>query len=140
MILYKVVEDVSSCLGDSSLEMTQHIASNHMDMCRFSGVHDVEYRKVVAALELIQKQIAEGFASSASPGSCVAFVTLIHLANFTRDELGTRRRLPAKIAGISAVSRNGCSLCNNKNSSYQNMQMVVQETPISRLARYQQDH
>ena len=131
---------MSSCLGDSSLEMTQHIASNHMDMCRFSGVHDVEYRKVVAALELIQKQIAEGFANSASPGSCAAFVTLIHLANFTRDELGNRRRLPAKLAGISAVSRNGCSLCNNKNSSYQNMQMVAQETPISRLARYQQDH
>lgn len=105
-----------------------------MDMCRFSGVHDVEYRKVVAALELVQKQIAEGSANSTSPGSCTAFVTLIHLVNFTRDQLGTRQRLPAKFAGISTVSRNGCSLCNNKNSSYQNVQMVAQETQILRLA------
>ena len=112
---------MSSCLGDSSLEMTRHIARNHMDMCRFSGVHDVEYLKVVAALELIQKQIAEGSKNSASLGSCAAFVTLIHLVNFIRDELDTRRRVPAKSAGISTVSRYGCSLCNNKNSSYQNL-------------------
>ena len=88
---------MSSCLGDSSLEMTRHIARNHMDMCRFSGVHDVEYLKVVAALKLIQKQIAEGSINSASPGSCAAFVTLIHLVNFTRDELDTRRRVPANL-------------------------------------------
>ncbi|KAL9002530.1 MAG: hypothetical protein Q9188_004542 [Gyalolechia gomerana] len=55
----KVVEDVSSCLGDPSLEVTQHIASNHMDMCRFSGLYDHEYRKVVAAFARIKAQIAE---------------------------------------------------------------------------------
>lgn len=51
------MEDVSSCLGDSSLEMTQHIASNHMDMCRFDDLDDREYRKVAAALEHIQKKV-----------------------------------------------------------------------------------
>ncbi|OQV08393.1 NACHT domain-containing protein [Cladophialophora immunda] len=49
----KVVEDVSSCLSDSSLEITQHIANDHMDMCRFSGIHDVEYRKVAAAIRRV---------------------------------------------------------------------------------------
>ncbi|KAL8941011.1 MAG: hypothetical protein Q9216_002491 [Gyalolechia sp. 2 TL-2023] len=55
----KVVEDVSSCLGDPSLETTQHIASNHMDMCRFGAVSDLEYRKVVAAFQLIEVRIRE---------------------------------------------------------------------------------
>ncbi|KAL8939899.1 MAG: hypothetical protein Q9211_002527 [Gyalolechia sp. 1 TL-2023] len=39
--------------------MTQHIASNHMDMCRFSGLDDHEYRKVVAAFGRIKAQITE---------------------------------------------------------------------------------
>ncbi|RYP34128.1 hypothetical protein DL768_011069 [Monosporascus sp. mg162] len=47
----KVVEDTSSYLGCPSIEVTQHIASNHMDMCRFSSLNDTEYRKVAAALE-----------------------------------------------------------------------------------------
>ncbi|KAL9632012.1 MAG: hypothetical protein Q9204_003977 [Flavoplaca sp. TL-2023a] len=55
----KVVEDVSSCLGDPSLEMTQHIASDHMDMCRFSGVQDHEYRKVVGALDFVKARISQ---------------------------------------------------------------------------------
>ncbi|KAJ9614164.1 hypothetical protein H2200_002300 [Cladophialophora chaetospira] len=46
----KVVEDVSSCLADATLEVAQHIADNHMNMCRFSELHDVEYRKVAAAV------------------------------------------------------------------------------------------
>ena len=47
--------------------MTQHIASNHMEMCRFGRVDDVEYRKVVAALELVQTRIASGVSVSESP-------------------------------------------------------------------------
>ncbi|KAL8344433.1 hypothetical protein RB601_004802 [Gaeumannomyces tritici] len=46
----KVVEDTSSSLH-SPIEITQHIANDHMDMCRFSGLLDVEYRKVAAALQ-----------------------------------------------------------------------------------------
>ena len=32
------------------IEITQGIASNHMEMCRFKGEDDVEYKKVAAAL------------------------------------------------------------------------------------------
>ncbi|KAL8405709.1 hypothetical protein RB596_004537 [Gaeumannomyces avenae] len=46
----KVVEDTSSSLH-SPIEVTQHIANDHMDMCRFSGLLDVEYRKVAAVLQ-----------------------------------------------------------------------------------------
>ena len=42
---------MSSCFGDASLEITQHIADNHMDMCRFETSIDIEYLKVVAAIE-----------------------------------------------------------------------------------------
>ncbi|KAF4632474.1 hypothetical protein G7Y89_g5651 [Cudoniella acicularis] len=53
----KVVDDMTSCLSDPGIEIAQHIASNHMDMCRFHGLNDVEYQKVAGALERIQKCI-----------------------------------------------------------------------------------
>ena len=65
----QVVEDISSCLGDSTLEITQHIANNHMEMCRFNGLRDSEYQKVAAALDKIQKRISGGYADLASPSS-----------------------------------------------------------------------
>jgi len=49
----KVVEDDSSRLDDPSIETTRHISRNHMDMCRFSGTEDSEYRKVAAAIERV---------------------------------------------------------------------------------------
>ncbi|KAK5304595.1 hypothetical protein LTR99_003658 [Exophiala xenobiotica] len=49
----KVVEDSASCLNDATIETVQHIASNHMEMCRFSGINDPEYTKVAAAVERI---------------------------------------------------------------------------------------
>ncbi|KAL9607938.1 MAG: hypothetical protein Q9167_007199 [Letrouitia subvulpina] len=48
--------------------MAQYIASNHMDMCRFSRFHDPEYRKVVAALDYIQRHITKTSAGLAPPG------------------------------------------------------------------------
>ncbi|KAL8876643.1 MAG: hypothetical protein Q9198_005197, partial [Flavoplaca austrocitrina] len=63
----KVVEDVSSCLGDPSLEMTQHIASDHMEMCRFSGIQNHEYRKVVGALDFVKARISEQQMDSEPP-------------------------------------------------------------------------
>ncbi|KAI1091145.1 hypothetical protein F5B19DRAFT_285669 [Rostrohypoxylon terebratum] len=45
----KVVEDTSSCLGCPTIEVTQYIEANHMQMCRFTGF-DKEYEKVAAAL------------------------------------------------------------------------------------------
>ncbi|KAI9765884.1 MAG: hypothetical protein M1839_005287 [Geoglossum umbratile] len=59
----KVVDDTSSCLSDPVIEVTQHIAKNHMDMCRFGDSSDVEYRKVVAALSRVQEAIIESSTS-----------------------------------------------------------------------------
>lgn len=58
------MDDTASCLNDLGIEVTQHIATNHMDMCRFSGLDDVEYGKVVGALN----RILEAPAKSAPPG------------------------------------------------------------------------
>ncbi|KAK3329184.1 hypothetical protein B0H66DRAFT_15304 [Apodospora peruviana] len=52
----KVVEDGSSDLGLES-ETTEHIGRNHMDMCRFTGPEDFEYRKVAAVLDRIRRVI-----------------------------------------------------------------------------------
>ena len=72
---------MSSCLGDASLEMTSHIARNHMDMCRFSGLQDDEYRKVVAALTYIQQRITEGSADTAPPlGLQATFIDIFRFA------------------------------------------------------------
>ncbi|KAK8071197.1 SesB protein [Apiospora hydei] len=49
----KVVEDTSSYLNAPDLEVTEHIFQNHMEMCRFVGPHDPEYRKVAAAISRI---------------------------------------------------------------------------------------
>ncbi|KAH6665426.1 hypothetical protein B0J14DRAFT_492244, partial [Halenospora varia] len=46
----KVVEDTSSYLNCPSIEVSEHIRQNHMDICRFKGLDDVEYKKVAAAL------------------------------------------------------------------------------------------
>ncbi|KAL8372110.1 hypothetical protein RB595_001754 [Gaeumannomyces hyphopodioides] len=49
----KVVEDASSCLGDATVEVTEHIASNHMDMCRFSSTSHPDYLKFAFALRRV---------------------------------------------------------------------------------------
>ncbi|KAL1608072.1 hypothetical protein SLS60_003011 [Paraconiothyrium brasiliense] len=46
----KVVEDTSSYLNLPAREVSEHIERNHMEMCRFTGIDDVEYRKVSRAL------------------------------------------------------------------------------------------
>ncbi len=53
----KVVEDQSSCLNIPALETPRFISSNHMDMCRFSGLQDPEYGKVAAVMERILETI-----------------------------------------------------------------------------------
>ncbi|KAH0553285.1 hypothetical protein GP486_006582, partial [Trichoglossum hirsutum] len=55
----KVVEDISSTFGDPTIEIAQHIAGNHMDMCRFKGLDDREYEKVAAALSRIYQVIED---------------------------------------------------------------------------------
>ena len=55
----QVVEDVSSTLNLPAVEVTEHIGRNHMDMCRFTGPDDVEYKKVAAALHRMTQSIPE---------------------------------------------------------------------------------
>ncbi|KAN0072886.1 hypothetical protein V8E54_009000 [Elaphomyces granulatus] len=72
----KVVDDESSRLHDP-IETARHIGSNHMDMCRFSGTGDPQYRTVAAAIErVLQNLLAKlqpGMESdnSAGPGTPV---------------------------------------------------------------------
>ncbi|PKS12515.1 hypothetical protein jhhlp_000722 [Lomentospora prolificans] len=61
----KVVEDVSSCLDDPIVETKQHIASDHMDMCRFSGADDPEYFKVAAAMKFLLEPLGKPAANCA---------------------------------------------------------------------------
>ena len=112
-------------MGDSSLEITQYIASNHINICRFSGFYDVEYRKVITALKYVQKRIIEESANLVSLDSCAAFVTLIYLIDYIRNKLNTRRRLLISFYEISTISRNRRSLCDNKNGLYQNVQIIA---------------
>ncbi|KAK8102552.1 hypothetical protein PG984_015698 [Apiospora sp. TS-2023a] len=46
----KVVDDTSSYINAPEIEVTEHIGQNHMEMCRFVGPCDTEYRKVSAAV------------------------------------------------------------------------------------------
>ena len=56
----KVVEDTSSYLNLPTVEVTEHIGRNHMEMCRFTGPNDVEYKKVASALRRITSSIPDG--------------------------------------------------------------------------------
>ncbi|RYP13683.1 hypothetical protein DL765_006765 [Monosporascus sp. GIB2] len=56
---HKVVEDTSSYLNLTAIETTEHIGRNHMEMCRFTGLDDVEYRKVAAALHRITTTVSK---------------------------------------------------------------------------------
>ncbi|KAL1969786.1 hypothetical protein VTN77DRAFT_7295 [Rasamsonia byssochlamydoides] len=55
----KVVEDTSSCLNFPTLEITEHIASNHMDMCRFSSLENVQYKKVAGSFKRILQLLSK---------------------------------------------------------------------------------
>lgn len=55
----KVVEDSSSRINDRQYERTTHIQANHVDMCRFDGLEDPEFRKVQAALQFMQNSVRE---------------------------------------------------------------------------------
>ncbi|KAK1772152.1 hypothetical protein QBC33DRAFT_463161, partial [Phialemonium atrogriseum] len=46
----KVVEDSSSSMDLPAIETTQHINRDHMEMCRFTGPDDTEFKKIASAL------------------------------------------------------------------------------------------
>lgn len=54
----KVVPDYSSLLGDER-EHAETVHANHMDMCRFAGAEDPNYRKVAGELRSIYQAIVE---------------------------------------------------------------------------------
>ena len=41
---------MASSFNNPEIDIAQHISSNHIDMCRFAGPGDVEYAKVINAL------------------------------------------------------------------------------------------
>ncbi|KAL9616341.1 MAG: hypothetical protein Q9160_008784 [Pyrenula sp. 1 TL-2023] len=47
----QVVEDSSSYLNLPKIEITEHLERDHMNMCRFTGLSDIEYKKVAFALQ-----------------------------------------------------------------------------------------
>ena len=53
----QVVTDASSYLNLPTIETTQHILRDHMEMCRFTGLDDVEYSKVAAAILRIARRV-----------------------------------------------------------------------------------
>ena len=61
-----MVDDTSSTLSDPIVEITHYIASNHMEMCRFKGLEDVEYKKVAAALAWISNVATMNLTQSGS--------------------------------------------------------------------------
>lgn len=52
-----------------------------MDMCRFSGVQDREYSKVIAALDRVKTRVSEKKADTESSGAQATFVGLISTLN-----------------------------------------------------------
>lgn len=52
----KVVPDYSSVLGDAR-EHAETLQANHMNMCRFTGIQDPNYRKVAGELRQICNRI-----------------------------------------------------------------------------------
>lgn len=65
----KVVLDYSSLLGDHC-ENAETIHKNHMQMCRFYGIEDPNFRKVVGALQLMYDSIpARDAQGTLDPGS-----------------------------------------------------------------------
>jgi ankyrin repeat protein len=57
----KVVEDTSSYLNTPTIEIAEHIARDHREMCRFTGLDDIEYKKVEAALDRLTSQIPKPY-------------------------------------------------------------------------------
>lgn len=58
-MIFQVVGDASSYLNIPAIEITEHIGRNHMDMCRFTGPDDSQYKKVAAALQRLTEHISQ---------------------------------------------------------------------------------
>jgi ankyrin repeat protein len=94
-------------LNDPTIEFAQYIASNHMEMCRFSGHDDADYKKVVTAINRIIKVNIES----------------VHSGSFSTVEENQRQRfldrlkfdqIEARHATIKAAHAKTCKWLLNK--------------------------
>lgn len=71
----KVVDDESSRLDEPTIEIPRHISNNHMDMVRFTGPDDNEYRKVESALFLVVQKLTSTRQATENIGPATGFTT-----------------------------------------------------------------
>ncbi|KAI0438676.1 hypothetical protein F4803DRAFT_534198 [Xylaria telfairii] len=64
----KIVDDHSSAIHDRCHERSVHIQADHVDMCRFIGLNDPEFRKVSSAMLRAQNQLPNSVLLSHSDG------------------------------------------------------------------------
>ncbi|ROW07965.1 hypothetical protein VMCG_03419 [Cytospora schulzeri] len=69
----KVVDDESSRLDEPTIETHRHISNNHMDMVRFTGLEDNEYRKVASAISLVIHNLTSARPVTEDSGGDTAF-------------------------------------------------------------------
>ncbi|KAK0614990.1 hypothetical protein B0T17DRAFT_497883, partial [Bombardia bombarda] len=91
----KVVEDTSSFLNCPSIERTQHIERNHMDMCRFAGFDDISYKSVIAAINRI---ISEYSSRKPSPRTTLNNEEIAELQKSLRFDQMDSRHMSIEIA------------------------------------------
>ncbi|SPO03446.1 uncharacterized protein DNG_06129 [Cephalotrichum gorgonifer] len=103
----KVVEDVSSYLNLPTIETTEHIGRNHMDMCRFSRPGDIEYKKVDAALRRMTANLPE------SGGSIPKSSFTSEQRQQLRDSLGFDQ-IDARHMAIKSAHAKTCKWLKNK--------------------------
>lgn len=89
----KVVEDMSSSMDLPAIETTQHINRNHMEMCRFSGPDDIEFKKVASVLTRIAagSRALDREIDEAGPGSLSKADRKILLKTLGFDRIDARR-------------------------------------------------
>jgi ankyrin repeat protein len=96
------VDDTSSTFGDPTIEITQHIASDHMDMVRFRNLEDREYAKVAAAFHRIVQVMEE------NAGQCdVQLVRTKFLTCVVETQLSFKE-LPKLNVAVTEEERRAC--------------------------------
>lgn len=87
---HKVVEDTSSYLNLPAVEITEHIERNHMDICRFTGLDDIEYRNVASALHRLTGSISNSTGGALKPALDINQKHLL-LDSLKFDQMDARR-------------------------------------------------
>lgn len=72
----KVVPNYSSIFGDPR-ERAESLQANHMDMCRFTGIEDPNYRKVAGELRQIHTAIEQANGKRARQPAYVSAISMV---------------------------------------------------------------